>query len=50
VVRPIYGDEVSGLGFRHALVVIPYVLLRALVRRLRARASRATTRLLRPAL
>jgi glycosyltransferase involved in cell wall biosynthesis len=34
VVRPVYADEVSGIGLRHALFVVPYVLLRALVRRL----------------
>jgi glycosyltransferase involved in cell wall biosynthesis len=34
VVRPIYADEVSGVGFRHALFVIPYVLTRVLGRRL----------------
>jgi glycosyltransferase involved in cell wall biosynthesis len=32
-VRPIYADEVSGLGLRHALFVIPYVLARVLGRR-----------------
>jgi glycosyltransferase involved in cell wall biosynthesis len=42
VVRPIYADESSGIGFRHALFVIPYVLLRVLARRmLRALASDA---------
>ncbi|MET0340395.1 MAG: glycosyltransferase family 2 protein [Polyangiales bacterium] len=40
VVRPIYADEVSGVGFRHALFVIPYVLARVLGRRLlRARST-----------
>lgn len=34
LVRPIYADEVSGVGFRHALFVIPYVLARVLGRRL----------------
>lgn len=33
VVRPIYADEISGIGLRHALVVIPFLLLRALARR-----------------
>jgi dolichol-phosphate mannosyltransferase len=33
-VRPVYGDEASGIGLRHALWVIPYVLLRVLGRRL----------------
>jgi glycosyltransferase involved in cell wall biosynthesis len=33
VVRPIYADEISGIGWRHALVVIPFLLLRALARR-----------------
>lgn len=42
VVRPIYADEVSGIGIRHALVVIPFVLLRVLLRRLaRARTKPA---------
>ncbi len=35
-VRPIYADETSGVGLRHALLVIPYVLLRVLGRRLRS--------------
>ena len=34
IVRPIYADEVSGLGLRHALFVIPFVLARVLARRL----------------
>ena len=34
VVRPVYGSEVSGIGWRHALVVIPFVLLRIALRRL----------------
>lgn len=34
LVRPIYADEVSGVGFRHALFVIPFVLVRVLGRRL----------------
>ena len=45
-VRPIYGDEVSGVGFRHALCVIPGLLMRVLWRRLRTagltRSTRAT--------
>jgi dolichol-phosphate mannosyltransferase len=36
VVRPLYGDEQSGVGLRHALFVVPYVLLRVLWRRLNA--------------
>jgi dolichol-phosphate mannosyltransferase len=35
VVRPVYADEQSGVGLRHALFVVPYVLLRVLIRRLR---------------
>ena len=35
-VRPVYADEASGIGLRHALWVIPYVLLRVLGRRLSA--------------
>jgi glycosyltransferase involved in cell wall biosynthesis len=38
VVRPVYGTERSGIGLRHALVVIPFVLARVLVRRLRGTA------------
>jgi hypothetical protein len=34
IVRPVYGSEVSGIGWRHALVVIPFLLLRVLLRRL----------------
>ncbi len=34
VVRPVYADEVSGIGLRHALFVIPYVLLRVVLRRM----------------
>lgn len=45
VVRPVYADEVSGIGFRHALFVIPYVLLRALGRRLSRGLLRAPARL-----
>jgi len=33
-VRPLYGDEISGIGMRHALVVIPWVLARVALRRL----------------
>ncbi len=34
VVRPVYRGEASGIGLRHALVVIPCILLRVFVRRL----------------
>jgi hypothetical protein len=34
VVRPVYADEASGIGVRHALVVIPFLLARALLRRM----------------
>lgn len=37
-VRPIYADETSGIGWRHALFVVPWVLLRVLARRLASRA------------
>lgn len=40
-VRPVYADERSGIGLRHALFVVPYVLLRVLSRRLSARPSDA---------
>jgi hypothetical protein len=33
VVRPVYADEKSGIGLRHALFVIPYVLARVFARR-----------------
>jgi hypothetical protein len=33
VVRPIYADEASGVRFHHALFVVPYVLLRVMLRR-----------------
>jgi glycosyltransferase involved in cell wall biosynthesis len=33
VVRPVYADERSGIGLRHALLVIPFVLGRVLWRR-----------------
>jgi glycosyltransferase involved in cell wall biosynthesis len=35
VVRPVYADEKSGIGLRHALFVIPFVLTRVLLRRWR---------------
>jgi glycosyltransferase involved in cell wall biosynthesis len=35
MVRPIYADERSGVGLRHAFLVVPYVLVRVLFRRLR---------------
>lgn len=34
VVRPVYGFERSGIGLRHALIVIPFVLARVATRRL----------------
>ena len=33
VVRPLYGDEQSGIRLRHALMVIPLLLLRVWLRR-----------------
>lgn len=36
-VRPVYADERSGIGFRHALFVIPFVLLRVVLRRMSSR-------------
>jgi dolichol-phosphate mannosyltransferase len=46
VVRPVYGDEESGIRLWHALFVVPFVLLRVFARRLRyaadARAERAS--------
>jgi glycosyltransferase involved in cell wall biosynthesis len=40
VVRPIYGSERSGIGLRHALLVIPFLLARAWLRRVRRRLPR----------
>jgi glycosyltransferase involved in cell wall biosynthesis len=42
VVRPVYADEQSGVGLRHALFVIPYVLVRVVLRRLRTRSGQAS--------
>ena len=33
-VRPVYADETSGIGWRHALFVVPFVLARVVVRRI----------------
>jgi hypothetical protein len=33
MVRPLYGDEQSGIGLRHALLVIPWLLARVVWRR-----------------
>lgn len=35
-VRPVYADETSGIGLRHALFVVPFVLARVVARRARA--------------
>lgn len=32
-VRPVYGDESSGIGLRHAIFVVPFVLARVVARR-----------------
>lgn len=40
VVRPVYGNERSGIGLRHALLVIPFLLGRAWLRRVRRRLPR----------
>jgi glycosyltransferase involved in cell wall biosynthesis len=40
VVRPVYGSEVSGIGLRHALFVIPFLLLRVVLRRIEAALTR----------
>jgi dolichol-phosphate mannosyltransferase len=40
-VRPIYADETSGIRLRHALFVVPFVLARVVVRRVRARFARS---------
>ncbi len=44
VVRPVYGSERSGIGLRHALLVIPFVLARVLLRRMAAASRRAARR------
>lgn len=44
VVRPIYADEESGIGWRHALLVIPFVLATVALRRLLAAFQRASDR------
>jgi glycosyltransferase involved in cell wall biosynthesis len=36
VVRPVYADEESGIGWRHALLVIPFVLASVALRRMLA--------------
>jgi glycosyltransferase involved in cell wall biosynthesis len=41
VVRPVYADEESGIGWRHALLVIPFVLATVVVRRCLAAIQRA---------
>jgi glycosyltransferase involved in cell wall biosynthesis len=38
-VRAVYGDEESGIGLRHALLVIPFILARIVTRRMRARVA-----------
>ncbi len=43
VVRPVYGDERSGIGLRHALFVIPFVLGRVFLRRVLARRALLAT-------
>ncbi|MBX3249156.1 MAG: glycosyltransferase family 2 protein [Myxococcales bacterium] len=43
-VRPVYADEVSGVGLRHALVVIPSVLARVWWRRLIGRSEPSADR------
>ena len=45
VVRPVYRGEASGIGWRHALVVIPCVLLRVLARRVAAALGSQSDRL-----
>jgi glycosyltransferase involved in cell wall biosynthesis len=39
-VRPIYADEQSGVGLRHALFVVPYVLGRVWMRRIASKVAR----------
>lgn len=42
VVRPVYADEESGIGWRHALFVIPFVLATVALRRVLAAVARLT--------
>ncbi len=44
VVRPVYADERSGIGLRHALFVVPWVLARVLARRIAALTTRGPAR------
>lgn len=43
-VRPVYADEQSGIGWRHALFVVPWVLARVMVRRVASRRLRKPSR------
>lgn len=42
VVRPVYADEQSGIRLRHALFVVPYVLLRVLFARIHGASATRT--------
>lgn len=44
-VKPVYADEQSGVGLRHALFVVPYVLARVLLRRITAKVATLSDRL-----
>jgi glycosyltransferase involved in cell wall biosynthesis len=48
MVRPVYASEQSGIGLRHALLVIPFVLLRVAARRLPAAIARVPSSLVAP--
>lgn len=50
IVRPVYGTEASGIGWRHALFVVPYILGRVALRRLRLRRLRLAAEELAPRL
>jgi glycosyltransferase involved in cell wall biosynthesis len=43
VVRPVYADETSGIGWRHALLVIPFVLATVVLRRFLGAVQRASS-------
>jgi glycosyltransferase involved in cell wall biosynthesis len=45
VVRPVYADEKSGIGWRHALLVIPFVLATVALRRVISAWQRWTDRI-----
>ena len=49
VVRPVYGSERSGIAWRHALFIIPFVLLRVALARVRRAATTVWSSIVPPA-